>query len=504
MKKGKVFLVGGGPGDPELLTLKARRVLGLADLVVYDYLVNPELLGCVSKRARKIGVGKGFRFKKLSQDKINALILSEARKGHQVVRLKGGDPYLFARGGEEALFLSERNIPFEVVPGVTSATACAAYAGIPLTHRAFNASVTFLTGHRADDAALDSVAWDKIVALKGTIVIYMGFYNLGIIAERLLEAGAPADTKAAVIEWGSLPRQKSCAGTLGTIERLSREKGLKAPAIILIGEVVSLRERLNWYERLPLFGKTVLVTRMRDKAGVLSDKLRALGADVIECPVIAIERAAPGPIDRAIRRLKEFDWLVFTSAYGVDGFFTRLRVMGRDARALGSVKIAVVGPQTRAALAAYGVRADVEPKNFESASLIPALRKRERLVGKRCLLMRTHIALPELERGLRRAGARPEAVAAYRTVRVRKIPAKAKEALRSGGVDWLTFTSASTVDNLRALIGKKEFMRTAHLAKIASIGPVTTRALRRAGLRPTVQARPYTMDGLVEAMGRAR
>ena len=305
---GLVSLVGAGPGDPDLLTVKALKRIREADLIVYDYLVNPEHLRHAKDSTVKICVGKGFRHHRLSQRRINRLIIRSAKKGQTVVRLKGGDPYLFGRGGEEALYLYEHKISFEVVPGVTSATACAAYSGIPLTHREHNASVTFLTGHRAHDENLDSVDWRRIVALSGTLVIYMGFYNLGRIAKRLVEYGMPVETRVSVIQWGTLPWQKSCVGTLLNIEKIVSKKNMGAPSIIIIGDVVSLKNKLNWFEKLPLFGKKVLITRTREKSGVLKEKLAGLGAWVLEMPAIEVKPIKNFlSLDRTIQKINDFD-----------------------------------------------------------------------------------------------------------------------------------------------------------------------------------------------------
>ncbi|MBI4352566.1 MAG: uroporphyrinogen-III C-methyltransferase [Candidatus Omnitrophica bacterium] len=498
--KGKVYLVGAGPGDPGLLTVKALRLIREADLIVYDTLANPEHLRWAKEGAKKICVGKGFRHRPMSQDRINRLIIEAARKGRKVVRLKGGDPFLFGRGGEEALVLVRHRVPFEAVPGVTSAAACAAYAGIPLTHRDHNASVTFLTGHRADDEDLSSVDWKSLVRLGGTLVVYMGFYNLGKIVRRLVENGMPSDMEAAVIHWGTLPYQKSCAGTLADIEPKVKKAGLKAPCIILVGKVVRLKNKLNWFEGLPLFGKTVAVTRMRDRAGVLKDRLEELGARVIEFPVIEIKKpASAAEIDRAIVCLSCYDWLVFTSAYGVESFFERLAKLGKDARALGLVKVAAVGPETGRALAERGVVPDLLPERFETEALAEEFGKRfSSLEEVKILLLRSDIAPPFLEERLRKMGAEVTRITAYQT-------ALPKLSLSDGNlfrekVDFVTFTSASTVIHFLKVLGRSRARKILRKAKIASIGPVTSRTLRRFGFEPHCQARTFTIEGLVQSM----
>lgn len=498
---GKVYLVGAGPGDPGLLTLKAKRLLEEADLIVYDYLANPEHLRHAKPGARTICVGKRFRYHRFSQDKINRLIIDAAQKNRVVVRLKGGDPYLFGRGGEEALYLFKHRVPFEVVPGISSATGCAAYAGIPLTHRVVSGSVTFLTGHRADDDNLDTLDWEKLVGLRGTLVIYMGFYNLAKIAKKLVEKGMPAGTKISVIEWGTLPRQRSCDGTLATIARAVKAKGLKAPCMIVIGGVVSLRRELNWFERLPLFGQKILVTRTRERSGAMREKLAREGAEVIEFPTIEIKPAPAGPIDAAIRALKNFDWVVFTSVHGVEAFFARLKALGRDARAFGPARIAAVGPETAKSLSGCGVSADLIPARFETEALVQIFKQKfKRLDGQKILLLRTDIAPPALEDGLKRLGAEIERVTAYTTRLPKSVPTDIKRRLLGGDIDWVTFTSASTADHFVRMLGKPAVKSIARRARLASIGPVTTKALRAHGLRPACQAKIFTVDGLVAAM----
>lgn len=500
--KGLVSLVGSGPGDPGLLTLKAQERLRDADLIVYDYLANPEHLRHAPKKAVKIGVGKGFRHKTLSQDKINRLIVSSSLKGKRVVRLKGGDPYLFGRGGEEALHLEKNKIPFEVVPGVTSATACAAYAGIPLTHRDHNASVTFLTGHRAHDEGLDSIPWEKIASIGGTIVIYMGFYNLENISKQLIRAGMSPDTPTAVIEWGTLPRQKTVADTLQNIFTAVQKQKLAAPCVILIGDVVVLRKKLGWFERLPLFGKKVLVTRAAGCAGFFTRRLTALGAEAIELPLIQIEEPKNfKEMDTAIRALKKYDWAVFTSAHGVSSFFKRLNTLRLDARALANTKIASVGAQTSRALSHHGIRADLEPKKFETSAIPAEFKKRGiALKNKNFVLFRTDIAPPGLERGLLKAGARVHPVTAYRTTTPRHIPADIKKRVLSGEADFAAFTSASTVHGFVLHFGKKTAQTIARKTHFLSIGPVTTKTLKSYGLKPYRQARTFTVEGLIEAL----
>lgn len=502
MNQGKVSLVGAGPGDPGLLTLKALKRLKEADLIVYDFLANPEHLRHAKPGAQTICVGKRFRYQKFSQDRINKMIIRFAKQGKKVVRLKGGDPYLFGRGGEEALVLQQSGVAFEVVPGVTSATACAAYSGIPLTHREHNSSVTFLTGHKAHDENLDQIDWRKIISLHGTIVIYMGFYNLGRIAQKLMKKGMPANTKISVIEWGTLPRQKSCDGTLADIEKRVLAKNMHAPAMIIVGDVVSLKDKLNWYEKLPFFGKTVLVTRSRDKASSLRDKLEELGAEVIELPTIEITAPSSySAMDAAIRSLNSYDWVVFTSTYGVDYFFDRLRNKNKDVRAFGAAKIASVGPETSGALLRHGAKPDLEPKRYETLAIAESFKAKYRtLKGKNILLLRTNIAPPALEIALKKQGARVTRVEAYRTRRPAVVSPAAKDAMKKNRIDFVTFTSSSTANHFVQLLGKAQAKTAIKRSRIASIGPVTSRTLRGLGLRVSCEAKKFTTDGLIESM----
>ena len=493
-----VYLVGSGPGDPELLTLKAQTLLRQADLIVYDYLANPAHLKHAPEKSVKICVGRGFRHKKLSQARINRLIVSAAKKGQTVVRLKGGDPYLFGRGGEEALFLQRHRIPFQVVPGITSAVACAAYAGIPLTHRDFSSSVTFLTGHRANDKDLDLIPWKNIVSLKkGTIVIYMGFYNLKKIARLLIKNGMSKTTQAAVIEWGTLGKQRSSSGNLSSIAAQSAALKLEAPCIIVIGNVVSLKKNLNWFENLPLFGKKIMLTRARGESRVLREKLESLGAQVMEFPVIQIEPPLSfEAMDGAIKSLGSYDWVAFSSVHGVRSFFDRLDALGLDARAFKGCRIAAVGPHTEEEIRKYGLRTDLVPDRYETKALVAALEKKMGLLkNRKVLLVRAKIAPGDLEASLRARGASVTRVDAYRTL----VPSP-KPALPVQAVDAITFTSASTADHFVKLVGPGKAKALSKKTCFASIGPVTSAALRKHGLKVSCQAVSFTTDGLSETL----
>lgn len=501
ISRGHVSLVGAGPGDPGLLTLKAQKKIQQADLIVYDYLTNPQHLEHASRKATIIGVGRGFRHKKLSQQKINRLILKHARAGNHVVRLKGGDPFLFGRGGEEALFLKEHGISFDVVPGVTSAVACAAYAGIPMTHREHNASVTFLTGHRADDKALDTIDWNKIVSLDGTIAIYMGLYNLPHIVRHLMSAGLSGQTPVAVIEWGTLTHQRSCMAPLKDIARQVSFKKLQAPAMIIVGAVVTLSKKLNWFESLPLFGQKIIVTRMKDKSSELSTRLEGMGAQTLSMPVIEIKPIKQfGLVDAAISHLNRFDWIVFTSSYGVDAFFRRLAQKNKDARALGALKVAAVGAETGRSLKERGICVDLMPCDYQSSSLAHDLGRVINKTGlSRVLLARTDIAPPEFEQLLQKYGAKITSLVVYRTAQPPVSSALRHRVLKSNS-DWVVFTSSSSASHFVKILGSAAVKKLAKQTRFASIGPVTSKTLKSFGFTVSAEAKTYNLDGLVTAL----
>jgi len=499
MGRGKVYLVGAGPGDPGLLTLRGRDVLALAEVVVYDALLSARLLDYAPPAAERVYVGKRAAVHALPQDGINKLLVEKALAGKTVVRLKGGDPYVFGRGGEEALALVDAGIEFEVVPGVTAAVAGAAYAGIPVTHREIASAVGLVTGHEADDKPDSALDWDALARWKGTLVFYMGVSNLGVISANLTSHGRAAGTPVAVIHWGATPRQKVATGTLGTIVAAVAAASLKPPALILVGEVVALREKLNWYEKRPLFGRRIVVTRSRAQASELAAQLESLGAETIEAPAIRIEPPEDsGPLRDAARRAGEFDWIVFTSVNGVDAFFAALADNLQDARALAGRRIAAIGPATAERLAGHGISVDLQPEAFTGAAVAKALAAHGSLVGVRILLPRADIAPKDLVETLAGKGAIARDVVAYRTVADLSGRDTVRERLAQGEVDWLTFTSSSTVKNFLDAVGA-EAVRAAR-PKIASIGPTTSAALREGGLEPTVEADPHTIPGLIDAI----
>ena len=493
----KVYLVGAGPGDPELITLKGRRLLELADAVLYDHLANPALLDLAPARAERIYVGKKKSVHAFSQEEICAMLIERARRGLNVVRLKGGDPFIFGRGGEEAEVLAAAGVAFEIVPGVTSPLGIAAYTGVPLTHREHTKVVTFVTGHDAE-----GIDWSK-VGLTETLVIFMGIFAFDEIARALIAHGRSADTPAMAVRWGTRPDQQTLAGTLATLPGLIHEHDLKPPATVIIGEVVGLRDKLNWFESLPLFGQRIVVTRARGQAEALSSRLRALGAEAIDLPTIAILPALDyEPLDEAIANLGTYDWLVFTSANGVRFFLERLDRSTVDLRAL-RARICAIGPATRAAIEALHLKVDVMGKDYVAEGMLAALSAHGaayNLAGQRILLPRAAVARDLVPVELARRGAVVDVVEAYRTA----VPEGAR-AMAAGifgadrRPDWVTFTSSSTVRNLLAVAGAEPLAGV----KTASIGPVTSATARGLGIAVTVEASVFTVDGLVEAILRA-
>ena len=499
MIHGRVYLVGAGPGDPGLLTLRGRDILAQAEVVVYDALLSPRLLDHAPAGAERIYVGKRADRHTLPQDEINALLVERARAGKTVVRLKGGDPFVFGRGGEEALALADAGIDFEVVPGVTAGVAALAYAGIPATHREGASAIGMVTGHEAAEKDASSLDWGALARWPGTLVFYMGVKNLPAICQSLIDAGAPPDTPAAAVHWGTTSRQHTVAGTLTTLPDLAAEADLAPPAVIAIGQVVALRDRLAWFERRPLLGRRIVVTRARAQASALAERIEALGAEAVEAPAIRIEPPDnPAPLAAAAHDAGTFDWIVFTSVNGVEAFFGALADTGRDARALAGVRVATIGPATTARLAAFGLRTDLEPPTFTGAAVAQALAQAADLAGAAILLPRADIAPPGLARALAERGARVTEVTAYRTVPDASGAQAAVDHLARREVDWVTFTSSSTVRYFLDTVGADALKSSG--ARIASIGPTTSGTLREAGLEPTVEADPHTIPGLVDAI----
>lgn len=499
MDVGKVYLVGAGPGDPGLLTVKGRACLEKAEVVVYDRLANLRLLRYAPPQAELIYAGKKPGGHSLSQEAINDLLVAKAKEGKVVVRLKGGDPFVFGRGGEEAEALAAHGIPFEVVPGVTAAVAVPAYAGIPVTHRRYNSSLAIVTGNEEPGKEKDTVAWDKLAGGVGTLVFLMGRQNLPAICAQLIKHGRDPATPVAVIERGTTPEQRTVVGTLENIERLAGEAGITNPAVIVVGEVVALREKLAWREKEPLFGRRIVITRALAQAGTLAAALEARGAEAWEFPTIEIVPPAdPGPLEKAAAEVGSYDWLIFTSANGVKAFLERLFARGKDGRSLSGVKIGVIGEATARALREWGLQADLVPEDYRAEGLLAAL-EGEEMAGKRVLLPRAEVVRPVLARGLRERGAAVDEVVAYRTVPPKTQSAALRSLLEDGRVDAITFTSSSTVRNFYAVFGEETPSLLRGVA-VASIGPVTSETARELGLTVSIEASTSTVPGLVEAI----
>ena len=489
-ERSKVYLVGAGPGDPGLITWKGRKLLAVADSILYDNLANEHLLDLAPKHCERIYVGKKKSVHAFPQEEICAMMIERARRGLSVVRLKGGDPFIFGRGGEEVEALADAGIPFEVVPGVTSPLGIAAYSGIPLTHRAHNKVLTFVTGHD-----VHGIDWSKVGQTE-TLVIFMGIFSIRDIAAEIMRYGRSGDTAAVAVRWGTRPDQETVTGTLATIADLIEQAELKPPATVIIGEVVALREKIDWFEKLPLFGRKIVVTRAADQAAEFCDRLRALGADAIELPVIALEPPAdPAPLDRAIENLATYDWLIFTSVNGVRFFLERLDQSRYDLRSV-KARICAIGPATRKAVEDLHLKVDLLPEEYVAESLIKAFAA-ENLAGKKVLLPRAAVARDVIPTELAKLGAQIDVVEAYRNVVPSNAAPRAKE-LFSGGKkpEWITFTSSSTVKNLLAITGREALEGV----RIASIGPVTSSTLCAHGLRVDVEAKQFTLDGLIEAI----
>ncbi len=499
MSDGCVYLVGAGPGDPGLLTVRGRELLSRAEVVLYDYLASRSLLALAPETAERIYVGKQAADHALSQEQINELLVSLGRRGKRVVRLKGGDPYVFGRGGEEALALAAADVAFEVVPGVTAGIAAPAYAGIPVTHRTVASNVGFITGHETPDKAETDLDYQALADWRGTLVFYMGVRNVGAICKGLTDHGLPGDTPAAVVRWGTTARQQTLTGTVANIAERVEGAELKPPALIVVGKVVALREQLNWFERRPLFGRRVVVTRARDQASSLVAGLEALGAEAVEFPTIRIAPPAdPAPLREAVGGLSGFDWVVFTSANAVSGFFGALAEAGGDSRALAGVHLCTVGPVTAARLGEFGLRPDLQPGEFLGAAVAEALAATAELDGANVLYPRADIAPPALPEALTARGATVTDPVAYRTIAEETDAGDMRRRLAEGEIHWITFTSSSTVKNFFAVIDA-EVVRAAKV-RLASIGPSTSATLREMGFEPTAQADPHTIAGVIDAI----
>lgn len=500
-RAGTVYLVGAGPGDPGLITARGRDLLSRADVVITDALASRDLLRLAHPAAERIHAGKRGGRAGADQEAVNRLMIERARRGHCVVRLKGGDPTLFGRGGEEAEALRRGRVPFEIVPGVTAALGAAARAGIPLTHRRYASTVTFATGH-LDPARRDAGPDWEALARSGTLVLYMGVKRLAGIVRRLLAAGMKGETPAALVRWATLPEQEVVEGTIRDIAARSRAARIEPPALLIAGKVVRLRRWLDWYGRLPLRGRTIAVTRPRDQAAPFAEALLDQGARVLLAP--AIDLLPPrswAPLDRAIARLGRYNALIFTSANGVSRFFARLHEKGADVRDLKGVEVIAIGPATAAAVEARGLRVGTVPEEFRAEGIVKALGRRD-LRGARVLVPRAAVARDVLIRALRNRGAEVDVVPVYRTVASREGAAEIRAALRAGRLDLVTFTSSSTVTSFAAMFRDGREARLLKRVPVAAIGPITAATARREGFRVAVMPRSYTVDDLAGAIVR--
>lgn len=490
----KVYLIGSGPGDPGLITVKGLELVRKANVIVYDRLVHPAIVSEARPDAELIYVGKASSAHTMKQDDINTLLVEKAREDRMVVRLKGGDPFVFGRGGEEAETLRDAGIPFEIVPGITSAIAVPAYAGIPVTHRGLSTSMAVITGHEDPAKTESSIKWDKISTGIDTLIFLMGVENLPHIVRRLIENGRGVDTPIALIRWGTRSEQETLTGTLADIVEKAQIAGFKAPAITVVGSVVNLREKLRWFDNRPLFGKHVLVTRSRDQASALSDLLREHGAEPVEFPVIKICPIEPV----AIPDVSAYDWLLFTSANGVRETVNYLLITDRDIRALAGPKIGAIGPKTAEELTNLGIHVEFTPTEFVAEAVVDQFPTDP--AGQNILILRATEARELLPEKLIERGASVDVVPIYRTELERSDGDKVRDMLANGELDIITFTSSSTVKNFLELIGEDAARTLPPTVKIACIGPITAQTAAEHGLTPDITAGSYTIEGLVDAI----
>ncbi len=501
-KIGYVYLVGAGPGDPGLLTLKGRECIARAEVILYDYLAHKGLLAHAHPDAELIYAGKIGGVHNREQWQINELLVEKALRGKVVARLKGGDPFIFGRGGEECEALVAAGIPFEIVPGVTAAIGAAAYAGIPLTHRDFTTSVAFVTGHESSGKEVSGIDWERLSLGSGTVVFYMGMKNLPRIAAKLIAHGRSPQTPVALVRWGTRPEQEVLTGALADIADKARRQGFKAPAVTIVGEVVSLRDKLRWFDTRPLFGTAILVTRATEQAGVFSRLLEGYGAHVLECPTISIiPPETCEELDDALGSLAEFRWLIFTSVNGVKFFFERLHALGLDSRALGPCRVVAVGSKTGAALAAHGIKPDLVPEGYHAEGVVHLFTGRN-VAGMKVLYPRADRARDVIPRGLAELGMTVVSPVAYRTAIPDSFPPEALEALEAGRIRCVTFTSSSTVTNLATLVGENRLIHLLEGVAVASIGPVTSASCTELGLRVAVEPRESTIEALADEIVR--
>lgn len=501
---GKVYLVGAGPGDVGLITMRGAELLRRAEVVVYDALVNPDLLRLAPQTAEVIYGGKRAKAHAIPQEDLNQLLIAKAKAGKCVVRLKGGDPYVFGRGGEEAEELANAGIPFEVVPGISSIIAAGNYAGIPITHRDHCSSFTVLTGHEDPKKDASNLDWSRLAQDGGTKVVLMGAERIGQIAAQLVANGADKKTPVAMIRWGTTGRQRVIEGTLRTIAGIAEKADLGSPAVTIIGGVVALRKKLNWFEHRPFFGQRIVVTRTREQASQLSARLTERGAEVLEIPTIKIVPPQDRmPLVEAIAGLGEYDWLVFTSPNGVTAFFDYFFKVHDDIRNLGKLRFAAVGPATAAKLKELHLHVDAMPEQYVAKAVAKAMTECESVENLRLLLLRAEVAMPELPKQLEAMGAIVDDVAVYRTVAEMEDFTGAAARFEAEGADWITFASSSAVEHFHARFDLPKCVAKYPKAKLLSIGPETTKAIRELGLKPFIEARPHNLDGMVAALTKS-
>jgi uroporphyrinogen III methyltransferase/synthase len=497
---GIVYLVGAGPGDPGLITLRGLECLQKAQVVVYDYLANEQLLNHAPADAERIYAGKIGGRHNQDQDEINRLLIEKGLGGKIVVRLKGGDPFVFGRGGEECEALALAGIPFEVVPGVTAAVGAAAYAGIPLTHRDFTASVAFVTGQEGKDKNESSIDWDRLSLGNGTVVFYMGITSLRRNMQRMIEHGRNPLTPVALVRWATTAGQQVLIGTISDIADKAEASGFKPPAVTIVGEVVSLRERLRWFDNRPLSGRRIIVTRAADQAGEFSSMMTSRGATVLECPTIKlVEPTSWGELDTAVGKLDDFNWLVLTSVNAVHFFFQRLNSLGFDARALGPCKVCAVGPKTAEAIAEHGIRPDLVPPDYKAEAIVSEFSKLG-ISGLKVLFPRADRAREIIPQELEQMGAHVTAPVIYRNILPERLCPETLLALEKRCVDCITFTSSSTVLNMAELLGADLLANMLKGVAVASIGPVTSKTCRDLGLKVDIQPNEFTLPALSDAI----
>lgn len=498
---GKVYLVGAGPGDPKLLTLRGKECLEQADVVLYDYLANPALLANVSNQAECLYVGRRGRGKYPVQEEINRLLIERSRAGKTVVRLKGGDPFVFGRGGEEAEALASAGVEFEIIPGVTAAIAAPAYAGIPVTHRTLASTVTFVTGHEDPDKPSTGLEWSRLATSHGTLVFLMGMKNLPSIVANLTAEGLPANTPTGIIRWGTRAAQQTVVGTLADIVEKAEAANLEPPTVIVVGDVVRLRPQLNWFEQRPLFGKRILMTRAKEQVMELAERLASFGAEPIEAPTIQIVPPVDwAPVDRAIRAIDMYEWVIFTSVNGVAKFMTRLGTNGLDSRCLAGKTICCIGPRTAKELEKFGVRADHVPANYQAEGVLAMLGAQD-VAATRFLIPRAEVARELLPDELRARGAHVDVVPVYRTIIPDGKATGWRQQLIDRQIHAVTFTSSSTVRNFVTILGGIEQVRSlVQSVVVVCIGPITAKTAEEYGMTVSVMPEENTIPALVDAI----